>query len=54
MYKCAQCSQDESEAQEEVAKWVGRPAGNSGFWGDGRRCQGWYTFSTIRAEDTTK
>jgi len=29
----------ESEAQEEGAKWVGRPAGNNGSWGDSRRCQ---------------
>jgi len=25
--------------------WVGRPAGNSGSWGDGRKCQGWYSYT---------
>jgi len=27
--------------QEEGAKWVGKPAGNSGSWGDARKYQGW-------------
>jgi len=37
----------ESEVQEEGAKWIGRPAGNSGFWDDGGSCQGWYTFKWL-------
>jgi len=34
----------------EGAKWVGRPAGNNGFWGDSR-CQGRYTFGELEREN---
>jgi len=32
-------------------KCVGKPAGNSVSWGDGRKCRGWYTFKKLEGEN---
>jgi len=35
--------------KERGVKWIGRPAGSSGSWGDDGRCQDWYRYGEMRA-----
>jgi len=51
IYKRAQWSAKPNlRRKRRMVKWIGRPAGSSGSWGDDERYQEWYRYGEIEGE----
>ena len=45
-------SKVESEHKQRGVKWIGRPAGSSGSWGDDEKYEDWYRYGEMDGESS--